>query len=204
MRRTSLALLSLTLAAVVVLVPSFTSTLDAQTPQVVADARQMMADGQTDAAINALRQAMITNPADAAIRQALVDALDQKRAQLRSQLTALGNEIASLAMAGQGTDTCGGQTPIEVGGAIAAPKRTHNVNAEYSLDALKNRVEGTVVMEIVVGCQGEVASARLVKGVPMFNDAALDAVKQWRYTPTLLNGKPVPVRFHVTVTFTLR
>lgn len=107
-------------------------------------------------------------------------------------------------MAGQGADTCGGQTPIEVGGAIAAPKLTHSVQATYPLDALKNRVEGSVLMEVVVGCQGEVSSTRVVKGVPMLTEAALDAVKQWRYVPTLLNGKPVPVRMHVTVTFTAR
>ena len=97
---------------------------------------------------------------------------------------------------------CNGEAPIRVGGAIAPPQRTHNVQPEYPADAIAASVAGVVVAEITIGCGGEVASAAVLKGVPALNDAATAAIKQWRYRPTLLNGTPVPVIMTVTVTFT--
>jgi len=59
-------------------------------------------------------------------------------------------------------------------------------------------------MEAVINKEGLIESLRVVTGHPLLNQAALDAVKQWKYRPTMLNGEPVEVITTVTVTFTLR
>jgi protein TonB len=61
-----------------------------------------------------------------------------------------------------------------------------------------------VIIEAVISPSGEVQQARTLRSHPLLDEAALTAVRQWRYTPTLLNGIPVPVIITVTVTFTLR
>jgi protein TonB len=60
-----------------------------------------------------------------------------------------------------------------------------------------------VVLEAVISPSGEVTNVRVLRGVPLLNDAALQAVRQWRYTPTMLNGQPVSVVMTVTVNFRL-
>ncbi|OLE97072.1 MAG: hypothetical protein AUG75_12635 [Cyanobacteria bacterium 13_1_20CM_4_61_6] len=59
-------------------------------------------------------------------------------------------------------------------------------------------------MEAVINKEGSIESLRVISGHPLLNQAALDAVKQWRYRPTMLNGEPVEVITTVTVTFSLR
>ncbi len=66
---------------------------------------------------------------------------------------------------------------------------------------MSSRVEGTVVVECTIDVTGRVSKARVLKGVPLLNEAVIKAVKQWVYTPTLLNGVPVPVVMTVTVRF---
>jgi protein TonB len=65
-------------------------------------------------------------------------------------------------------------------------------------------VEGVVGVEIVVGTDGTVTGARVVRSIPLLDSAALEAVKKWRYEPTLVNGQPVPVRMTATISFTLK
>jgi protein TonB len=66
------------------------------------------------------------------------------------------------------------------------------------------RVEGTVIMEAMLDPSGHVTQLRVIKSVPMLDQAALDAVRQWRYTPSLYYGRPVSVLMTVTVRFTLQ
>lgn len=69
-------------------------------------------------------------------------------------------------------------------------------------DALQAGIRGVVILEIVVGADGSVTDAKVLRSVfPSLDRAALDTVRQWRYTPTLLNGQPVPVIMTVTVNF---
>jgi protein TonB len=63
-------------------------------------------------------------------------------------------------------------------------------------------VQGDVVIEATIDEEGKVADARVVKSVPLLDQAALDAVRQWQYRPSLLNGVPTPVVMTVTVKFT--
>ena len=61
-----------------------------------------------------------------------------------------------------------------------------------------------VIIEATIGIDGRVTNARLLRSVPLLDQAALEAVRQWTYTPTTLNGVPVPVLMTVTVRFQLQ
>ena len=93
--------------------------------------------------------------------------------------------------------------PIRVGGDIKAPRKIKDVAPEYPGLAVRARVSGVVILEAVIGADGKVKDAKVLKGIPMLDEAALKAVRQWAYTPTLLGGVPVPVVMSVTVTFDL-
>jgi len=87
---------------------------------------------------------------------------------------------------------------------VVAPRKIVDVPPVYPLLAQMAHVEGVVVLEAIIGTAGEVEDVRVLRSVPLLDQAALDAVRQWRYTPTLLNGVPVRVIMTVTVNFKLR
>ena len=93
--------------------------------------------------------------------------------------------------------------PVRVGGAIRQPQKVREVAPVYPAIAQAARVQGIVIVEATIGADGHVVNARVLRSVPLLDEAALDAVRQWQYTPTLLNGVPVPVIMTVTVQFTL-
>jgi protein TonB len=92
---------------------------------------------------------------------------------------------------------------VRVGGAVKPPTRIVAVNPMYPEAAKSAGVQGVVIMEAVIGTDGRVRDARVLRSIPALDQAAVDAVTQWEYTPTLLNGAPVPVIMTVTVQFTL-
>jgi protein TonB len=96
------------------------------------------------------------------------------------------------------------QAPVRVGGNIKPPTKVRNVNPVYPPIAQSARVQGVVIIEATIGPDGRVKDAKVLRSIPLLDAAALDAVKQWVYTPTLLNGVPVPVIMTVTVNFTLQ
>ena len=96
------------------------------------------------------------------------------------------------------------KAPVRPGGSISRPERIHYVAPEYPALARAARREGTVILEAVLDTDGSVREARVLRSVALLDAAALEAVQQWRFTPTLLNGEPVPVVMTVTVVFTLR
>ena len=90
---------------------------------------------------------------------------------------------------------------VRVGGAIRNPTKTKNVMPVYPAVAKSARVGGTVHVEATIGPNGKVADARIVKSVPLLDQAALDAVRQWEYAPTRVRGVAVPVTITVAVNF---
>lgn len=98
------------------------------------------------------------------------------------------------------------QAPAAVrpGGAIRTPVKTRHVAPVYSEMARIARVEGLVILEATIGVDGRVGNLRVLRSIPLLDQAAIDAVRQWEFTPTQLNGQPVPVIMTVTVQFTLR
>jgi len=92
---------------------------------------------------------------------------------------------------------------IRVGGNVAAPRKIKDVKPEYPPIAQSAKVTGVVIMEVVIGDDGKVLGARVVRSIPLLDQAALDAVRQWEFTPVLLNGVPARIIMSVTVNFTL-
>jgi protein TonB len=92
---------------------------------------------------------------------------------------------------------------VRVGGGIREPKKIRHVDPVYPDVAVAAHVRGTVVLECVVSTLGRVTDVSLVRGIPLLNEAAVVAVKQWMYTPTLKDGVPVRVLLTVTVRFDL-
>lgn len=96
------------------------------------------------------------------------------------------------------------QQPLRVGSSVRQPVKVRDVAPVYPQIAQAARVQGIVILEATIGPDGRVTNARVLRSVPLLDQAALEAVRQWEYTPTLLNGAPVPVIMSVTVQFTLR
>jgi protein TonB len=94
--------------------------------------------------------------------------------------------------------------PIRVGGTIREPKRIVDVAPVYPAIAQQVRKEGVVILEAVISETGNVVGVRVMRSEPLLDQAAVDAVRAWKYTPTLLNGVPVQVLMTITVQFRLR
>ena len=88
-----------------------------------------------------------------------------------------------------------------VGGAIAPPAREGV--PRFPPEAQAAGVRGVVVAEVVIDTSGKVTDARVVQSVPLLDEAALRAVRDWHFVPTIVNGQPVPIRMNVTVNFSL-
>jgi len=96
--------------------------------------------------------------------------------------------------------------PIRVGfGQLKEPKKLVDVKPVYPETARRARLQGVVILEIIVDRQGAVRSWKVLRPLPLgLTEAAIDAVKQWRYEPTMYNGRPVEVLITVTMRFSLQ
>jgi protein TonB len=93
---------------------------------------------------------------------------------------------------------------LKVGGAVRPPKKLVDVKPEYPEDARTAKIEGVVILGIVIGEDGSVLDTTVLRSIPALDQAAVDAVSQWVFEPTLLNGEPVEIEMSVTVNFTLQ
>jgi periplasmic protein TonB len=93
--------------------------------------------------------------------------------------------------------------PVRAGVDVREPRRVKNVAPVYPNLAVQSRVEGVVILECQIDARGRVESLKVLRGNPLLNEAAAEAVRQWVYTPTLINCVPVPVLMTVTVSFHL-
>jgi protein TonB len=92
---------------------------------------------------------------------------------------------------------------IRVASRVAEANLIHDVTPQYPPEAGRARIEGTVVLMAVIGTDGTVKDMRVESGLPILAQAAMDAVKQWRYRPYMVNGEPVEVDSRITINFTL-
>ena len=92
---------------------------------------------------------------------------------------------------------------VRVGGNVRAPGQIRRVSPIYPPEAQAARIQGVVIMEAIIGEDGRVRDIRVLRSIPGLDQAAVDAVRQWEYEATNLNGKPVPIVMTVTVQFTL-
>jgi TonB family protein len=93
---------------------------------------------------------------------------------------------------------------VRVGGNVAASNLVQQVNPEYPPLAKQARIQGVVVLEAVISAEGIVTGLQVVTGHPLLIQSAMDAVKQWVYRPTLLNGQPIEVVTTITVNFSFQ
>jgi protein TonB len=91
--------------------------------------------------------------------------------------------------------------PIRIGGGMRPPTKTHHVSPEYPAEARNAGLSGVVILEATIDPDGAVSDVQIVRSVNGLDEAAIAAVRQWRYSPTMLNGEPVPVIMTVTVNF---
>lgn len=96
--------------------------------------------------------------------------------------------------------------PIHVGGDMNPPEKLHAPQPQYTEIARKARIQGVVIVQAIIDKDGNVTSVKLLKGLPMgLDQAALDAIKQWKFKPaTLADGRPVAVYYTLTVNFQLQ
>ena len=97
------------------------------------------------------------------------------------------------------TATAAPAAPVRVGGNIKPPQKVRDVRPTYPAIAQSARVQGIVIIEATIGPTARCTDAKVLRSIPLLDQAALDAVRQWEFTPTLLNGVPVPVIMTVTV-----
>ena len=95
------------------------------------------------------------------------------------------------------------QTRIKQGGQVQAAMIINRVQPMYPPLARQTRISGTVRLHAIIGKDGSVQQLEVINGHPLLVQSALDAVKQWRYRPTLLNGEPVEVDTTIDVIFSL-
>jgi protein TonB len=92
---------------------------------------------------------------------------------------------------------------IKQGGAVTAASIITQTKPVYPPLARQARIQGNVVLHAIIDKEGKVAQLEVISGHPLLVQSALDAVKQWRYKATQLNGDPVEVDTTITVTFTM-
>jgi protein TonB len=131
----------------------------------------------------------------------------------------IGGEVGGTGTGNEGTGTGGVEapvapapepeppptnTPLRVGGDVKAPVVVNRVEPIYTETARAGRVSGIVIVEAIIDKQGNVDAAKVVKTLPMgLSEAAVRAVRQWKFKPGTLNGEPVATIFNLTVNFKL-
>lgn len=94
--------------------------------------------------------------------------------------------------------------PMEVTGEVNAPVLLHKVQPKYSEIGIRVRRQGIVILEAVIDPQGNIADLKVIKSLGFgLDESALDAARQWKFTPATLRGQPVPVYWRLTVNFQL-
>jgi TonB family protein len=95
--------------------------------------------------------------------------------------------------------------PLAVGGDVRAPEKIVSPQPQYTEIARKARIQGVVIVQAIIDKEGRVTNVKVLKGLPMgLEAAAVDAIKQWRFKPATLNGRPVTVYYNLTVNFKLQ
>jgi TonB family protein len=173
------------------------SLKDARDAGAALDAELKAQEGKWIKSYDRTRQ--LAAAAKAAGDKAAADALAGKEQADAAAINATREKADAVAAAARAKERV---APVRAGGRIMEPKKIKNVAPVYPAMARSAGVSGVVSIEATIGSNGKVSDAKVVRSIPMLDQAALDAVRQWEYIPTLLNGVPVPVVMTVTITFT--
>jgi TonB family protein len=108
--------------------------------------------------------------------------------------------VSPVALVAQGAQP---DEPVRIGGDVKPPRKIKDVRPVYPQEARDARIQGVVILDVVIDRAGLVSHVEVMRSVPELDQAALDAVQQWEFEPTSIKGKAVSVRMTVTVNFTL-
>jgi periplasmic protein TonB len=92
---------------------------------------------------------------------------------------------------------------LRISSRVADGLKTHSVDPTYPREARDKGIQGDVILQATIDTKGNIASLKAVKGDPILADASIEAVKQWKYKPFLLNGEPVEVETTILIKFHL-
>jgi TonB family protein len=166
--------------------------------------------GDFDLGLTTVRTCVTLAPDDPRAYHAVADYLSEEANALRARAQSLARDrvvpIAAtpLDCRSPRPGLPAGPAPVRVGGNVKPPAKIKHVNPAYPPIASQARLQGVVVLEVTVGASGKVEAACVLRSIPLLDQAAVDAVLQWEFEPTLLNGQPVPVLMTVTVSFNLK
>jgi len=113
-----------------------------------------------------------------------------------AELPSLGDSIAPPA-----PEAPQGPVRIRVGGALKPPQLISSILPVYPTMARETGIEGDVVVDTTIDASGKVTAMKVLSGPPVLRQSALDALRQWKYAPSMLNGQPIPVQITVTIKF---
>ena len=132
-----------------------------------------------------------------------VNELVQRAAALQEQLATVLSELQTLL---NGPDRLADRSnePVRIGGDVRPPRKIHDVPPVYPPAARTAGVQGLVILEATIDPSGEVGDIEVLRSVPELDEAAIAAVEQWRYEPTLVDGVAVPVSMTITINFSPR
>jgi TonB family protein len=148
------------------------------------------------------RATLETDPAQKQRLVAESEALRARAFEISKMRSGHAAESVSASPPPGGPAGVAGAMPVRVGGNIPSPTRLRDVKPIYPPEAQSAGIQGVVIIETTIGIDGRVSGARVLRSIPQLDEAALEAVRQWEFTPTLLNGVAVPVIMTVTVNFT--
>ena len=172
--------------------------------------RRAIADAMTTSAADALRRWTYDPPA-APITFAVVFAFGagvEPSAIQRDELPARGRGPASPSSVAppprQVDDWPAAAGAFRVGGSVRPPRLTKRATPDFPREAQADRIGGAVLLEVLIGPDGKVKDMRIIRSAPLFDRAAMDAVRKWEYEPTKIDGAAVSLVMPVTVTFSIR
>ena len=111
---------------------------------------------------------------------------------------AAGPGAASAAPQGEAPQT------VRVGGNVKPPIKTKDVKPEYPALAMRQRIQGVVILEATIGTDGKVKDTKVIRALPLLTEAAVAAVKGWEFKPTVVDGHPVQVIATFPINFSLQ
>jgi TonB family protein len=151
--------------------------------------------GEIDAAEETLLSARRRQPGSTEPYKHLVQFYGRRVAAL--QPVTVKEAFADSAKAGVPDD----KGVYQVGGGVQAPTKVDPARPQYPSEAKLAGVQGTVIVEIVVDQNGAVSDAKVVRSIPLLDDEALRAVRNWHFAQAVVNGQPAAVRMNVAVSF---
>jgi protein TonB len=98
----------------------------------------------------------------------------------------------------------GGKEPVRIGGEVKPPRKIRDVPPVYPPIAQAANVQGVVILEALIDESGDVIWTAVLRSIPLLDEAAQTAVQQWKFTPTRVDGEPVPVIMVTTVNFVMQ